>query len=62
MRITLIAKLLSTTLAVVTPAFAQAQSTSSETAANTDQAIAADAPVDIVVTGSRIARPELQQA
>ncbi|MFT6570792.1 MAG: outer membrane receptor for ferrienterochelin and colicin, partial [Sphingomonas echinoides] len=62
MRITLVARLLSTTLAIITPTFAHAQTTPSDKTASADQPGAADAPVDIVVTGSRIGRPELQQA
>lgn len=62
MRHRLIARLLSSTLAVVTPAAVHAQIAAADTATQEGAPAASEPPVDIVVTGSRIARPDLQQA
>lgn len=59
MRLTLLSRLLSTSLVVITPALAHAQTAPADQGTAPE---AAEAPVDIVVTGSRLARPELQQA
>lgn len=62
MRHRLTARLLSSTLLILLPATAHAQSAPADATAQQATPAESEPPVDIVVTGSRIARPDLQQA